>query len=46
MLQIFIIQQNKSSHFQIDVVFERNDKDKDGKLSRKEFKDMMCNHKK
>ena len=31
---------------QIDAVFERNDKDKDGKLSKKEFTEMMCNHSK
>ena len=31
---------------QIDAVFERNDKDKDGKLSKKEFTNMMCNHRK
>ena len=26
---------------QVSAVFDRNDKDGDGKLSRKEFKDMM-----
>ena len=32
--------------FQIDAVFDRNDKDKDGKLSKHEFREMMCNKKK
>eukprot|EP00090_Calanus_glacialis_P021505 TRINITY_DN33166_c0_g1_i1.p1 TRINITY_DN33166_c0_g1~~TRINITY_DN33166_c0_g1_i1.p1 ORF type:complete len:152 (-),score=41.69 TRINITY_DN33166_c0_g1_i1:212-667(-) len=31
---------------QIDAVFDRNDKDKDGKLSKHEFTEMMCSKKK
>jgi Ca2+-binding EF-hand superfamily protein len=27
---------------QIDAVFERNDRDGDGKLSKEEFTEMMC----
>ena len=30
----------------IEAVFARNDKDGDGKLSKEEFKDMMCKEKK
>ena len=30
----------------ISAVFARNDKDGDGKLSKDEFKDMMCREKK
>ena len=32
--------------FKIEAVFARNDKDGDGKLSKEEFKDMMCKDKK
>ena len=32
--------------FKIEAVFARNDKDGDGKLSKEEFKDMMCREKK
>ena len=31
---------------QIEAVFARNDKDGDGKLSKEEFRDMMCKEKK
>ena len=30
----------------VEAVFARNDKDGDGKLSKEEFKDMMCKEKK
>ena len=32
--------------FQVAAVFARNDKDGDGKLSKEEFKEMMCRDKK
>merc|ERR1711953_914088 len=36
----------KLTQKQIEAVFARNDKDGDGKLSKEEFKDMMCKDKK
>ena len=42
----FRLLDKKKKTLQIDAVFERNDKDKDGKLSKKEFTEMMCNHSK
>ena len=33
-------------YLKIEAVFARNDKDGDGKLSKEEFKDMMCKEKK
>ena len=42
----FRLLDKKKKTLQIDAVFQRNDKDKDGKLSKKEFTEMMCNHRK